>query len=200
GFLYTGAKDVLGLHRNLKCEGLDGEGGKEKVIQLSLKCRKTSGVTNGKTFSVTKGHPLMIPGRNLGRDLTLVAQKAKIKVAVEDADTAGVSAVDNRVSRLGTDNIFIPEGAHLSMPFQLAVCQYSDSCCKPMNQKLAPQFSEFAGLYFDKCVEYSSYHETALSMPVEDAKSHDSSSSTYRSYDPDPNFSISYFPDELEST
>lgn len=31
---------------HLKCQG-----GEEKVIQLSLKCRKTSGVTNGKTFS-----------------------------------------------------------------------------------------------------------------------------------------------------
>lgn len=38
---------------------------------------------------------------------------------MEDTDIAGVSAVDNRVSRLGTDNIFIPEGAHLSMPLQL---------------------------------------------------------------------------------
>lgn len=34
-------------------------------------------------LAVTRGHPSMIPGRNLGRDLTLVAQKAKIKVGTE---------------------------------------------------------------------------------------------------------------------
>ena len=34
-------------------------------------------------LAVTKGHPSMVPGRNLGRDLTLVAQKAKTKVRTE---------------------------------------------------------------------------------------------------------------------